>query len=72
MATLINILLTPIVVMLIGLLGYFTGVIVAYVPFFNDLFVAGLGLQYSAIPTIMAWLFVLAVLINLYNTRSGE
>lgn len=71
MAILINILLTPFIIMLMGLLGYFVGVVVAFVPFFNDLFTVGLGLKHSAIPTIMAWLFVLVFFIALY-TKGDE
>lgn len=48
----------PICIIVLGLLGYFFGVLIAWIPLINDLFTAGLGLPYAAIPTILAWIVV--------------
>ncbi|PAE24033.1 hypothetical protein [Bacillus sp. 7894-2] len=70
MGVLISLLLLPFIIMLMGLLGYFVGVVIAYIPFFSDLLTVGLGLQAGSIPTIMAWIFVLVFLVALYTHKS--
>lgn len=68
MANLINFILIPFIMMLLGLVGYFFGVIVAMVPLINDLFTVGLGLKAGAIPTILAWVLVSAYSFSVFNS----
>lgn len=56
--------LYPIFIIVMGLLGYFFGVLIAWIPFINDLFTIGLGLEFAAIPTILAWVMVVVGLIS--------
>lgn len=63
MSFLLALVVYPIFIIVLGLLGYFFGVLIAWIPFINDLFTVGLGFNYNAIPTILAWLVVTVGLI---------
>ncbi len=72
LSLLINLVLTPITVALAALLGYFFGVLIAYIPFINDLLTDGFGIEHGHIPVIMAWIYVLVIVNQLYRSKQNE
>jgi hypothetical protein len=68
MGLLLALLLTPILLMLVALFGYFMGVILTYTPLVNEL----LATELLDAPTILAWLFVGSFVWNLFAPRASD
>ncbi|WP_079516557.1 hypothetical protein [Rossellomorea marisflavi] len=68
MNTLLGIILLPITLAVLALLGYFFGVILAITPLIGSL----LDFGFISTPTMLAWVFVGAFTLGLFNRKGGE
>ena len=69
---LISLILMPIILALAGLIGYFVGVLIVLIPGMNGIFADGLGLQSSAVPTILAWVFVIMLVRTWFVSNTDK
>jgi uncharacterized membrane protein (DUF441 family) len=71
MGLLIALLLLPFIIGLVGLFGYFFGVLIVKVPLMADI-LSGSILSEGDVPTVMAWVFILAVVVSVYAPRNDS
>jgi hypothetical protein len=71
MSLLIAIALLPLIIGLVGLFGYFFGVLIVKVPLMADI-LSGSILDTGDVPTIMAWVFILALATSLFAPRADS
>lgn len=70
---LIGLIITPLLLATVAGLGYFFGVILVYIPLINDLLTEGIGLSHEQLPTILAWLFMAALVFSFgRSTRKDD
>lgn len=60
----------PLLIIIFGFMGYFFGVLISWVPLINELLTKGIGLSETAVPTILAWVFIAIGII--IATRTAE
>lgn len=62
--------LMPVILGLVGLFGYFFGVLLVKTPLLGELLTGSL-ISEANVPTLMAWIFIAAVVFSTYAPRVG-
>jgi uncharacterized membrane protein (DUF441 family) len=71
MGLLIAIALLPVIIGLVGLFGYFFGVLIVKVPLMADI-LSGSIIPEGDVPTVMAWVFIVAVVVSVFAPRNDS
>jgi uncharacterized membrane protein (DUF441 family) len=69
MGLLIAFVLLPVIIGLVGIFGYFFGVLLVKIPLMSDI-LSGSIIAEGDVPTVMAWVFIVAVIISVYAPRA--